>query len=135
MSEPTLEQSKRICSDADDLPTLDDILRCLRTTRRYNPATVTFTVNGSFVDTNVEDVTIQVAPTCLRTTIDDQYEYPEYEFEGWLIGDPPYKTWVRGSLNTNDTDEIVECTLFRLRPNEEYGRYPSPEVDSGIIVD
>jgi len=58
----------------------------------------------------------------------DRYEYPEYEFDAWLLGDCPEKIWIRGALRTNDTRSIQECTLYRLKPGEELGTDRTPGI-------
>lgn len=119
-----------ICSDASNrpLPQLDDYFNCLRSNLRWAPKALEFTVDGKFVDTEQEDsVTVLVVPTSIRIAHDyykpgvrEEHQKPEYEFEGWLLGDYPRKTWVR--IGMRGTAELIEeTTLYRLEPGEEMG--------------
>ncbi|MGW6571388.1 hypothetical protein ACWGAN_04340 [Streptomyces sp. NPDC054945] len=124
------ESHEPICSDASNrpLPQLDDYFSCLRSNLRWAPKALEFRVRGKFVDTDQEDfVTVLVVPTSIRVAHDyykpgvrEEHQHPEYEFEGWLLGDYPRKTWVR--IEMRGTAELIEeTTLYRLEPGEEMG--------------
>ncbi|OEJ61053.1 hypothetical protein BGM19_26625 [Streptomyces agglomeratus] len=104
--------------------TVDDFFDCLRGNPRWAPKILPFRVQGEFVETDEEEcVTILVVPTAIRTIYDyyaegarEEHEAPEYEFEGWLVGDYPRKVWVIGTLLANG-----DVCLYRLEPGEELG--------------
>jgi hypothetical protein len=59
------------------------------------------------------------------------YKYPEYEADGWLHGSVPGhtgsdKVWVRLSLRTEDTEDIMEIIVYLLEPGEEHGTIRTP---------
>ncbi len=80
-----------------------------------------------------EEITIQLVVTNIRVihTVagpQDRYEYPEFEFDAWVLGGNPETVWVRGALRTNDTGSVEECTLYRLKSGEELGTARTPGI-------
>jgi hypothetical protein len=70
-------------------------------------------------------VTILVVPTALRTTFVEGHDWPDFEFEGWVLGQPG-KPWVRGALKYNERHDIRECTIYVLEPGQEMGTERTP---------
>lgn len=113
------------------LPQIDDIFQCLRSNSRRSPKSVTYCVNGDFIGADEEEiVTVSVVPTAIRSVynsfdgvgISHEHKLPEYEFEGWLLGDYPQKIWTLVELRGGDP--VREATLYRLEPGEETGIDP-----------
>ncbi|WP_406123745.1 hypothetical protein OHQ89_16250 [Streptomyces canus] len=83
-------------------------------------------------------MTILVVPTAIRTVYDyypanqerrEEHALPEYEFEGWLLGDYPRKIWVIGSLLGPDVGETIKLvSLCQLEQDEEAGTAFNPLV-------
>jgi hypothetical protein len=119
-------------ADAENVH-LDALYQALRHSGPHDPRPVTFTTDASLLTEEgpgrgaTQEIEIQIFITALRVVMQPDYEYPEWEFEGWLKDDQLERTWLRGVLRviTYDDDE-VECTLYRLTPGEEWGDRPTP---------
>jgi hypothetical protein len=75
-----------------------------------------------------DEITIEVFITAIRVIMHPDYEYPEWEFEGWVKEDKPERTWLRGVLRViNPRDDELDCGLYRLEPDEEWGDRPTME--------
>lgn len=120
MPEPS-EVSYHPSTETDTLPSLQKIFDCIRATRAHNPATVTFHCKGEFVGSDAEFVTIQVAPTAIRVGFPRGAEDPDYEIEGWLVGDYPRQMWIAGHLRIALSGEPDECTLWHIEEGKEQG--------------
>lgn len=109
---------------------VDDIFACIKSNTRWAPKALVLSVRGEFVGTEQEDwVTILLVPTCVRAVydrhnpIEEYHEPPEYEFEGWLMGDRsdyPEQIWVVGSMLWDQS-----IALCRLESGEETPTAPS----------
>lgn len=120
MSDATTNKEKYpIISESDQLPSLEEILHCLATTRRHSPATVTLQTQGYFVGTPTDLVTISLAPISVRAVFDEGFEAPEYEFDAWLVGADEAPVYVQGALKMDANHKVDECTLYRLAPGEK----------------
>ena len=124
--------SGRRGADAENV-NLGTLYEALRHSGPRDPRPVTLTTDASLLtdegpgSRRTEEITIQIFVTAIRVVMQPDYEYPEWEFEGWLKDDQFERTWFRGVLRviTHEDDE-VECTLYRLEPGEEWGDRPTP---------
>lgn len=120
-------------SDAAPI-TLDDLYDALKHSAPQEPRPITFgDVHGYLLlDEDQgpvpEYITIQLFITAIRVIMFPDYEYPEWEFEGWVKDDKPEKTWLRGVLRVMvPGDDELACGLYRLEPGEEWGDRPTME--------
>ena len=138
MDTPLGRRERKIYSDANPVDknlSIDHFFDCLRTSRRWAPKALAFDVDGIFVGTDEEErVTILVVPTTIRTIYDyypsgharrEEHQVPEYEFEGWLLGDYPRKIWVVGALLGQGV-KIDLVSLCQLELGEEFGTAFNP---------
>ncbi|MGW1863979.1 hypothetical protein ACWCPS_00285 [Streptomyces mauvecolor] len=119
--------------------TLGEFFDCIRLSKRWSPKALQFIAQGRLVGLPDEeaDIAILVVPTAIRavfspvsTSPDDAtIQMPEFEFEGWLLGEYSERIWVRGELRINSIEgtEPNECTLYRLAPGEEMGTVRTSE--------
>jgi hypothetical protein len=122
-------------SDVDNPPSVGQIVNAMRESRYNCPKALPLEVHAvQFGWTSAQDLareddvlTVLVVPTTLRVTYVEDYEVPEYEFEGWVLG-PGEKPWVRGALRTADDGEIQECTIYTLEPGKELGTQRTPGI-------
>jgi len=139
MSDGTDQRSTRPRGDllhpghGDHFYTLADFFRCIESSRRWSPQSLQFETQAALL--GIEDnlkVSILVVPTAIRTIFDpawekpdEVFEKPEYEFEGWLLGDYPEKVWILGHLSAQSDGSLNNpATAYRLFPGEEAGTSP-----------
>ncbi len=114
---------------------LDTLFAAMKHSCPYDPQPVVFDTHGFLLldeatGVHVPDVmTIYLFITAIRVVMRPDFEYPEWEFEGWVRDDKPERTWLRGVLRViKDEDDELECGLYRLEPGEEWGDRPTPGV-------
>jgi len=115
---------------------LDDLIAALKNSGPYNPWPMAFETHGYLlVDEGPgihvpEIMTVYLFITTIRVVMRPDFEYPEWEFEGWVKEDKPERTWLRGVLRVAvPGDDELECGLYRLEPGEEWGDSPTPSFD------
>ena len=97
------------------------------TSSRYDPKPVRIRLSQSLRPNGPhENSIIQVAVTMLRARLAADWEWPEWEFEGYLVGDYATKIWVGGQLETygapkNDCRVISMGTFSVLEPGRQLG--------------
>jgi hypothetical protein len=108
----------------------------LKNSGPWDPRPVPFETHGHLLideGTGVyvpEAMTIYLFITAIRVVMRPDFEYPEWEFEGWLKDDQPVRTWLRGVLRVvKPGDDELECGLYQLEPGEEWGDAPTPSFD------
>jgi hypothetical protein len=148
-SEPERPRSDGMVEDGDG--SLDPFFDSMRLSTAYSSHPVRLLVNSWLLDESRAPesytwpepvITIAVRVTYARVIMlkrddspDDYYEYPEFEFEGWLVGDYPRTIWIRGALRGNndsvlfaDSRSFTELTVYRLKQGEELGTAYSPGI-------
>lgn len=119
-------------SDASHV-TLDELFEAMKHSGPYDPHPVTFETHGSLLIDDApgvlipDEITIELFITAVRVVMHPDYDYPEWQFEGWVKDDQPERTWLRGVLRVvKDQNEELEVGLYRLEPGEEWGDSPTP---------
>jgi hypothetical protein len=118
-------------SDVRYPPTVEQVVAAMCGSRRNRPLPLALVVRGYAFGLEGEegegsdpDVTLPVVPTALRLMFIEDFELPEYEFEGWVLSDDDPEVWVRGWLRTDArTGEVQEASLLVLEPGQAQGTH------------
>jgi hypothetical protein len=113
-------------SDVRYPPTVEQVIAAMCGSRLNRPLPLALVVQGAAFGVKGEEPTIAVVPTALRLMFFEQQEieFPEYEFEGWVVNDEESQTWVRGWLRTKaHTGEVEEASIRILEPGQEWGAH------------
>jgi hypothetical protein len=128
MSGKRLELRPGAISDVYYPPTIEQVLESMRSSRLSRPLPLALMVPQSLFGGDVnKEVTVPVVPTALRLIFfeEQRFEFPEYEFEGWVLGtaglmDEP-RIWVSVWLRVGGTSTIEEASIRVLAPGQEQG--------------
>ncbi|SRR6266516_1261934 len=123
-------------SDVGNPPTISQIIQAMCTSRSSSPKALELEVHavqfGWMEPGNADDDTIKilVVPTAVRVVYIEDFEIPDFEFEGWVL-EHPDQPWVRGALRRSNEGGVEECTIYVhvLEPGQEMGTKRTPGIN------